>query len=474
MPAMLAPVISTQAGKVQGTLEEGLTVYRGIPFAAPPIHALRWRAPQPVTPWRGVLNATAFKAACIQKGPTLPGMVESYSEDCLYLNVWTPAKASTAKLAVMVYIYGGGGSSGSGSVRLYWGDRLAQKGVIIVTLNYRVGALGMLAHPDLTKEAGTSGNYALRDIIAGLEWVQANIASFGGDPGKVTLFGQSAGAYWESILMVSPEARGLFRRVIASSGGEFGTVRAKDVFPTLAQAELSGTAYVARFGASSIAEMREISAERIIAMDNEMLQAGGVSALGVNLDGRLIPQEVRALYESKKQARVDLLVGSNADEGVNTLGPLASAADYIAETRERYGDFADRFLSLYPAASDAEAAQSQLHRKADDVAWREVSWARLQANVGVRHVYLYRFSTVPPFAPWPKLNAAGHGAELPYVFGFPPVELLAKFEPPEKATLHARIEDQIQTYWTNFAKTGDPNSSACRNGRHSTRRLSRF
>jgi para-nitrobenzyl esterase len=436
--------------------EDGLTVYRGIPFAAPPVGNLRWRAPQPVKPWPNIIQATAFKPACMQEGPTLPGMMETYSEDCLYLNVWTPAKTSTDKLAVMVYLYGGGNTSGSGSARLYWGDRLARKGVIIVTFNYRLGALGLLAHPELSQESSyhTSGNYSFLDVIAALKWVRDNIGAFGGDPGNVTLFGQSAGAYLGSTLMVSPLARGLFQRVIGSSGGALG----KSDNPTLAQAEQIGIAYVAQFGVHSMREMRQVSADKIIAMDSRTKSPDGANGTNrASIDGHAIPASVRALYVAGKQAHVDLLIGSNADEGVNTLGPPMDAARYAADTWARYSDFADRFLALYPARSDTEAAASQLRRQSDDTAWRAYSWAQLQARADVRQVYLYRFSTIPPFGRWPKLHAAGHGAELPYVFGFPPIELLPKYESAEKAALHARIEDRIQTYWTNFAKTGDPN-----------------
>lgn len=454
---LLAPPVHVQSGDIQGVMETGLTIYRGIPFASPPVGNLRWRAPHPVKPWQGVLATTAFKPGCMQQGPTLPGMMETYSEDCLYLNIWTPAKAATDKLAVMVYLYGGGSSSGSGSVRLYWGDQLSKKGVIVVTLNYRVGALGFLAHPDLTKESGTSGNYGLLDSIAALRWVRQNIAVFGGDPNNVTLFGQSAGAYWGSMLMTSPQAHGLFRRVIGQSGGEFGTPNTKDTFPTLRQLEQMGASYVSKFGVSSIEDLRNVSADKIVAMDTAILRTGGVSAINANIDGAVIPNTVRGLYQAGRQSKVDLLVGSNADEGVNTLGPLMNAAAYIAYTRASYGNFADRFLAHYPARSEAEAETSQLRRQSDETAWRAYSWAKLQAAAGIRNVFLYRFTTIPPFQPWPKLNAAGHGAELPYLFGFPPIELLAKYESPEKAALHTRIADQIQTYWTNFAKTGDPN-----------------
>lgn len=449
--------VHTRSGLVRGVVEHGLVVYRGIPFAAPPVGNLRWRAPRPAAAWTGTLDATEFKPACMQKGPTLPGMMERYSEDCLYLNIWTPAKPAGQRLAVMVYLYGGGGSSGSGSARLYWGDRLAAKGVVVVTFNYRLGAFGALAHPELTKEAGTSGNYGLLDSIAALKWVHANISAFGGDPGNVTLFGQSAGAYRESVLMVCPAARGLFRRVIASSGGEFGTEARGDADPMLAEAEQAGVAFLKRLGVSTLDEARNVPAARIVALDSAM-EKDGVGALPGNIDGHLIPDSVRALYSRGEQVPVDLLVGSNADEGVNlAFAPPESAAAYRADIRAHYGGFAERFLALYPGRSDAQARQSQLRLQSDDESWRMVSWARFQSSRGIRHVYVYRFSTIPPFAPWATLHAAGHGAELPYVFGYPPIELLWKYEPADKAALHARIEDDIQSYWANFAKSGDPN-----------------
>ena len=398
----------------------------------------------------------------MQKGPTLPGMMETYSEDCLYLNVWSPADAAGKKLAVMVYLHGGGGSSGSGSARLYWGDQLARRGVIVVTLNYRLGALGTLAHPELTRESGynASGNYNLLDVIAALRWVRDNIAAFGGDPGNVTLFGQSAGAYWASILMVSPKAQGLFQRVIGQSGGEFGTPGAKDSFPTLRQAEQTGEAYIASFGVHSIAELRAIPADRIVAMDDQTILPTGVHGPNmVNIDGYVIPKTVRQLYAEAKQAKVDLLVGSNADEGVNQTGPAMPAPAYMVDIKARYASFADRYLALYPAQSDAEAAESQLRAYSDSVFWREADWTKFQAQTGNTHVFLYRITTVPPFGQWPKLGKIGHGAELPYVFGYPSPALLAAHEGPEKAALHSRIEDQIQRYWTNFAKTGDPNGA---------------
>jgi para-nitrobenzyl esterase len=456
----LAQAVRTENGLVQGTRESDLTVYRGVPFAAPPVGELRWRAPQPVPPWNGILKATAFNPACMQAELKVPGLaVDSMSEDCLYLNIWTPAKSPVEKLAVMVWIYGGGNSSGSGSQRMYWGDQLARKGVVVVTFNYRVLALGLLALPELTREANyhASGNYLLLDDIAALQWVQRNIAAFGGDPGNVTLFGHSAGAYHASVLMVSPLARGLFRRVIGESGGDFSPGTSGG-FPRLSEAEQIGIAYTKQLGVHSIAEMRRIPADRIVAVDTAARTPGGVSGTNRrNMDGYAIPSDVYQLYAEGKQADVDLLVGYNADEGANTVGPPKTAQQYVADLRERFGELANQFLALYPASSEQEAARSQVCLQTEDVAWRIVTWARQHARSRTNSVFVYYFSHVPPFPPFRQLGAAGHGAELPYVFGFPAGAAFYQMEAPEKARYDARLADEMQTYWTNFAKTGDPN-----------------
>jgi para-nitrobenzyl esterase len=456
----LAQPVRVENGLVQGTLENGLTVYRGIPFAAPPVGELRWRAPRPVPRWNGILNATEFKPACMQGELKIPGLaVDTMSEDCLYLNIWTPARSSTEKLAVMVWIYGGGNSHGSGSERLYWGDQLARKDVVVVTFNYRVLALGLLALPELTREANyhASGNYLLLDDIAALQWVQRNIAAFGGDPDNVTLFGHSAGAYHASVLMVSPLARGLFRRVIGQSGGDFspGT---QGGFPRLTEAEQTGIAYTKQFGVHSIAEMRRIPADRIVAVDAATSTPGGVSGMNTrNMDGYVIPSDVYQLYAEGKQTDVDLMVGYTADEGANMLDTSKTAQQYVADLRERFGNLANKFLTLFPASSEQEAARSQVHLQTEDVAWRIATWARQHARTRTNRVFVYYFSHVPPFPPFNDLSAAGHGAELPYVFGFPPAAAFYRMESPEKARADTRLADEMQTYWTNFAKTGDPN-----------------
>lgn len=389
----------------------------------------------------------------------MPGLaIETVSEDCLYLNIWAPAKNAAQKYPVMVWIYGGGDSSGSGAQQLYSGESLAQKGVVVVTFNYRVLAFGLLTHPDLTLESEHkfSGNYALLDDIAALQWVRANIAAFGGDPDNVTLFGQSAGAYHASRLMASPLAKGLFKRVIASSGGDFSPSGTKEGFPTLPQAEQAGVDYLARFGATSIAEMRRISADRIVAMDVANRNAGGVSGFNrANIDGYVVPKDVHQLFSEGQQTDVDVLLGFTADEGMNTVAPK-DAKTFSDIVTNRFGVLSERALALFPA-SDSEAARSQVRMHTAEVAWRMTTWARMQTVSGKNGVFVFRFARVPPFQPYKNLRAAGHGAELSYVFGYPPGFAFFFLEAPWKAWRDAQLMDQIQTYWTNFAKTGDPN-----------------
>jgi para-nitrobenzyl esterase len=402
-PPQFAPPIRIESGLVKGVLGNGVTVYRGIPFAAPPVGALRWRAPQPVKPWSGVYAAYAFKRVCMQEGDTVPGLGrEPMSEDCLYLNVWTPAKAPDEKRAVMVWLYGGGNVTGSGSARLYWGDPLARKGVIVVTLNYRLGVFGTLAHPELTREAGsTSGNYHLLDEIAALQWVQRNIAAFGGDPGNVTLFGQSAGAHHASILMTSPLAKGLFRRVIAESGGAFAAPAHEMGMRRLVEAEHEGEAFAARAGANSLAELRQVPAGRLLAVPFRSR---------ANIDGEVVPADIYDSYAAGAQAALPILIGYNADEN------------------------------------------EMPHE------WPMWTWAHFQARQSTP-VYFYHFRQAPPFGPF-RRTGAGHGAELLYVFDYPPAILHYVVEWPWRARRHSELSDQIRSYWTNFAKSGDPNGAA--------------
>ncbi len=401
-PWQYAEPVRIETGMVQGMLGDGFTLYRGIPYAAPPLGDLRWRAPQAAKPWAGVLRAEAFKRVCMQEGSTIPGfMPEPMSEDCLYLNVWTPAKSATEKLAVMVYLFGGGNVTGSGSARLYWGDQLVRDGVIIVTLNYRLGVLGSLALPELTRESGTSGNYQLKDEIAALSWVKRNIAAFGGDPDNITIFGQSAGAHQESNLMASPRARGLFHRVIAHSGGAFAPSDTEWGLMTLQTAERAGTEFAAAMGAKTLAELRAIPAEKLLTVPYRSRPV---------VDGDIVPADAYDLYSAGQEQDVPLLLGYNGDE-------------------------------------------MEMPYK-----WPMYTWARLHAQHATSKTYFYHFTQVPPFGPFPR-TGAGHGAELIYVFGYPPAILHRVVEWPAAAKRHIHLGEEIRAYWTNFVKHGDPNGA---------------
>ncbi len=306
-----APV-KVEGGSVQGTNEDGLTVYRGIPFAAPPVGELRWRAPQPVVPWEGIRETVKFAPGPIQGGNPPSGK----SEDCLYLNVWTPAKSAKDRIPVLVWIYGGGFSAGATSERNYSGEHLAKKGVVFVSIAYRVGQLGFLAHPELSAENPNhvSGNYGLLDQIAGLQWVKKNIAAFGGDPKKVTIFGESAGGISVSMLCASPLAKGLFNGAISESGGSFGpprpTTSPGENMKLLADAERSGVAYAQSAGVSSIAELRKLSPDK--------LPAGrGMGMTWPIVDGWVIPDDQYKLYSAGKYNDTPIMVGYNSDEGAS-------------------------------------------------------------------------------------------------------------------------------------------------------------
>src|SRR6266568_1625211 len=298
MTEIVAASVTVDGGRVEGTVENGLQVYRGIPFAAPPVGDLRWRAPQPVKPWQGVRRADKFAPACMQvAGPATA--LQPPSEDCLYLNVWTPARSSSERLPVMVWIHGGGFRAGATSEPIYNGDHLAKKGVVVVSITYRLGPFGFLAHAGLSAEESrhVSGNYGLFDMISGLQWVQRNIAAFGGDPARATIFGESAGGIAVSMLCASPLAKGLFQGAISQSGGSFGPPR-PTTYPgknmkRLADAEQSGLAYAKRAGAASIAELRKLTPDK--------LPAGfGSGAAWPIIDGWVIPNDQYKLYEAGK------------------------------------------------------------------------------------------------------------------------------------------------------------------------------
>ena len=412
----LADAVQTDAGLVRGVRTGPLTVYKGIPFAAPPVRSLRWREPQTVNSWNDVRNAEAFAPACMQNGVSMPGETPpAISEDCLYLNIWTPAQNAHARLPVMVWVHGGGFSSGSASMPLYWGDRLARMGVIVVTFSYRLGTFGFLAHPDLTRESPhhTSGNYGLLDQIAALQWIQRNIRAFGGDPGRVTIFGQSAGAISVSVLTVSPLAKGLFERAIAQSGGLFEPLQLAPKF-LLANAECDGEAYAASLPVHSVAEMRALPASDLL--------TGKVGALSHPvIEPYVLPESPYDAFAGGRQHDVSILIGSNADEARALVPDLNSitASSFSEGITKRWGPLPQQLLDAYPHTTDEEAVKARLDFERDlRFGWDMWAWARLQATRGKNRVYYYHFVHKPPF---PKGSVhegwgASHYAELWYMF----------------------------------------------------------
>ncbi|MEN6337765.1 MAG: carboxylesterase family protein [Phycisphaerales bacterium] len=440
-----APVV-VEGGSVQGTSEDGLTVYRGIPFAAPPVGDLRWRAPQPAAKWEGVRQAAQFAPGPMQGGNPPSGK----SEDCLYLNIWTPAKSASDRIPVLVWIYGGGFGGGATSERNYSGENLARKGVVLVSIAYRVGQLGFLAHPELSAESPNhvSGNYGLLDMIAGLQWVQRNIAAFGGDPGKVTIFGESAGGIAVSMLCASPLAKGLFHGAISQSGGSFGPPR-PTTFPgenlkRLADAERAGQAYAQSAGASSIAELRKIAPDKL----------PGGRGLGMSwpiIDGWVIPDDQVKLYEAGRFSDTPILVGYNSDEGAS-FSPPKTPEDYVANVKTRYGPFAESLLKAYPAGSGKVAKTARDLARDAAFGWHTWIWATLQAKTGKSKVFYYYFDQHPDYpADSPRAGyGSPHGQDVAYVFQH------LNPSSPQTTKSDLEISEAMATYWTNFAKRGDP------------------
>ncbi|MFD0795749.1 carboxylesterase/lipase family protein [Mucilaginibacter litoreus] len=442
-------MVQTDAGKISGTLSNdgGVHIFKGIPFAAPPVGELRWKAPQPVSHWDGVKACKEFAKSPIQGKPNEFGVYtreflikdEPLSEDCLYLNVWTGAKSATEKRAVLVWIYGGGFVSGGTNVPIYDGEALAKKGVILVSIPYRVGILGFFAHPELTKESPehTSGNYGLMDLIAGLKWIQNNIAAFGGDPANVTIAGQSAGSMSVNSLVASPLAKGLFNKAIAESGANF--INGPFGSTTLKQAEAGGVETAQKLGARSLTELRKLPARELLK------QFGGRPIV----DGYVLPQSVADIFAAGKENPVSLLTGWNEDDAF--FDQLKSANEYKAAATKEYGTKAGELLKLYPAGSDGEARRSQIRILRDRMfGMQNYTWANIQSAKG-RKVYVYRFTRrMPATADFVKYGAF-HTAEVPYVFNN------LKFVNRPFERVDHQLADAASSYWVNFAKNGNPN-----------------
>jgi para-nitrobenzyl esterase len=445
-----SPKTHTESGAISGVREGGLHVYKGVPFAAPPVGDLRWRAPAPAAPWVGTRKADAFAPACMQEGVSMPGETPpAESEDCLYLNIWTPAKSAQAHLPVIVWIYGGGYINGSSSMPLYWGDKLAHKGVIVVTIAYRLGPLGFLAYPELTRESPhhSSGNYGLMDQIAALEWVQRNIAAFGGDSKNVTIAGQSSGSMSVSMLMASPRAKGLFQRAIGESGGLFEPLQLAPKY-LLANSEQDGVKYAASLGATSLQQLRQLPASLLTG------NAGGI--VHSVIEPYVFPLSPYEAFASGQQNDVPLLIGSNAEEARALVDVShVTAATFDSDIEHSYGQLPAPLIAAYPHATDAEAKQARLDLERDlRFGWDMWAWARLQAGTGKSSVYYYSFRQQPPF-PADSVYAgwgASHFAELWYVFDH------LDQEPWRWTAADRRVAEEMSSYWVNFAKSGNPNA----------------
>jgi para-nitrobenzyl esterase len=457
--------VRIDSGIVEGTAAGGVRTFLGIPFAAPPVGDLRWKAPQPVAPWEGVRPATKFGPRAMQ-GSIYSDMRfrdAGPSEDCLYLNVWTPAGSAKEKLPVMVWIYGGGFHAGATSEARQDGARLAAKGVVVVSMNYRLGVFGFFSHPELSAESGHgSGNYGIMDQTAALRWVQRNVAAFGGDPGNVTIFGESAGSYSVSVQMATPTARGLFQKAIGESGSLVGTKRIPAHVVSLADAEASGVEFAKKMGAKNLAGLRAKSSA-------EVLKASLLDATlkdNVVVDGYVLPKDLYSIYEEGSQARVPLLAGWNADESrvYAVFGSKRPTAKSFAESvRLEYAELADAVLRLYPSTTDDEAVRSAGDLAGDRFiiasTWK---WIEMQARTGVP-VYRFQFDRAIPIAPGMEVNGsvvtaadvgAPHAGEIPYVFGAFGANPSAPWLPEDH-----KLSDVMEGYWVNFAKKGDPNGT---------------
>ena len=438
----------------------GVRAFKGIPYAAPPVGDLRWKPPQAVKAWSGLRSATEWGPRCVQSNRLgdLDPLNKRMDEDCLYLNVWTPAKSAAEKLAVMIWIHGGSNLNGAGSQPEYDGTRLASKGVVVVTINYRLDIFGFLAHPELTKESDTrsSGNYGLLDQIAALNWVQKSIAAFGGDPTRVTVFGESAGSLDTSLLMTSPLAKGLFARAIGESGGALTPIAAFGPKP-LELGEREGADFVASIGANSLADLRARSAAQLL---EAILKKPITYGFGV-VDGYVVPEHPASAFAKGKQNDVPLLVGWNADEGTYFGARLdfsANSPSYEDRLRTQFKDQAELALKLYPPGSTPDENKAAFSALLGDqiIGYGTWAWSERSATTGKAPVYRYYFTRRPPGAPQLSINplaAPGvyHSAELYYVFN-----TLGVREWPWEAD-DRRLADVMSSYWTNFAKTGDPN-----------------
>jgi para-nitrobenzyl esterase len=443
--------VRTVQGRITGkVINDGkVRAFLGLPYAAPPVGNLRWRAPEPAADWKGVRAATSFAPHCVQ-GKVFDDMIfkdGKPSEDCLYLNVYAPAGATAAsKLPVMFWIHGGGYAGGAASEPRHNGDFLPAHGVVLVTINYRVGPMGFLAASDLAKEdRGHAGNYGLMDMIAALRWVRENIKGFGGDGGNVTIFGESAGSFAVSTLMASPEARGLFHRAIGESGAAFGGALA---IASLDERGKRDQQFLEELGAKNLTEARALPVEKLIAASNKL----GMVWFSPVVDGRVLTESVEATYAAGRQAHVPLLAGWNKDEN-SWLANGMTAEKWKAYAAKHFAAHTAEFLKVYPAANDEEAARSAIAYGSDGfIAFSTWKWIEAQAKTGEAPVYRYHFELAASPSKFHPGWYAFHSDDIEYVFGTLDTRPGATWRPEDRV-----LSEQMMRYWTNFARTGNPN-----------------
>ena len=450
--------VKTVDGKVHGkTINDGkVRAWLGLPYATPPVGDLRWKAPEPAAKWKGERDATKFGAHCAQN-PVFPDMifqddVKGGSEDCLFLNVYAPATANKkSALPVMYWIHGGGYSGGSGDEPRHNGDFLPLKGVVLVTINYRLGVFGFLATSDLEKEqGGSAGNYGLMDMVAGLQWVKDNIKNFGGDPNNVTIFGESAGSFAVSTLMASPMAQGLFQKAIGESGAALG--KGPLNYEPLADRVVKDDKWVASLNVTSLAALRALPTQTILA---------GVKRTGFppDVDGKLLTEPVADTYAAGKQAHVPLLAGWNADEGSFFGMRGMTVAQWKAMADSQFKDRAAEFLKLYPGDTDAQALRSAIDYGSDAfIAFTTWSWLEAHRKTGDSPVYRYHFELAATPSKFHPGTFVFHSDDIEYVFGTLDTRPGFNVRPEDRT-----LSDAFMTYWTNFARSGDPNGGGLPN-----------
>jgi para-nitrobenzyl esterase len=469
----------TANGMLEGTAEKsGVVSFKGVPFAQPPVGDLRWKEPQPAKNWQGVRKADKFGPRAMQRAifGDMGFRSNGMSEDCLYLNVWTPAKSANEKLPVLVYFYGGGFVAGDGSEGRYDGESMAQKGIVSLTVNYRLGLFGFMAHPELTKESGknASGNYGLLDQAAALRWVQQNIAAFGGDPKKVTIAGESAGSMSVSAQMASPLAKNLFAGAI----GESGSMISLQPMPSLAKGEEMGVNFAKEVQAKSLADLRAMPAEQLL----EATAKPGIPWFWPIVDGYFFPKSPAEIFAAGEQAKVPLLAGWNSEEmgAQSILGKEAPTKEnYTAAVQKLYGDKAQGVLKLYPASTEEEVIQAATDLAGDRfIGYSTWKWVDVHSKNSNKPTYRYYYTRPRPAmtaemgdaAPglaggvvknsdpnaikMPPARGAVHSAEIEYAMGNLPYNKVYAWTPED-----FKVSETMQAYFANFIKTGNPNGS---------------